>query len=95
MDITLLLRAVAALILVLGLIGLGAWALRRLGWGIKAAGPKTGERRLAVREVLSLDARHRLVLVARDGREHLLLLGLDGNRIVESDIGADKRGAGE
>lgn len=97
MDITLFLRAAAALILVLGLIGLGAWGLRRFGWGMKVAAVRNADRRLAVQEVLTLDARHRLVLVSRDGTEHLLLLGLDGNRIVETGVsrsGTSRSGIG-
>lgn len=92
MDISLLLRAAAALILVLGLIGLAAWFVRRFGWsGVRAGAVKTANRRLAVREALTLDARHRLVLIQRDDTEHLILLGMDGSRIVESDIAAKAR----
>jgi flagellar protein FliO/FliZ len=70
------LRAVFALVLTLGLIGLGAVALRRFGPEALArfAAPKKA-RRLTVVESLVLDPARRLVIVACDGKERLLLLG--------------------
>lgn len=69
-------RAVFALAMTMGLIGLAAVALRR--WGpetiARLAGPRR-ERRLAVVETLVLDPARRLVLVSCDGEERLLLLG--------------------
>jgi flagellar protein FliO/FliZ len=69
-------RAVFALTLTLGLVGLAAVALRRYGPGAlsRFGGPKT-ERRLAVVETLVLDPARRLVIVACDGQERLILLG--------------------
>src|ERR1700761_965858 len=69
-------RALFALILTLGLVGLAAVALRRYGPGAlsRFGGPKT-ERRLAVVETLVLDPARRLVIVACDGKERLILLG--------------------
>ncbi|MBM3573386.1 MAG: flagellar biosynthetic protein FliO, partial [Alphaproteobacteria bacterium] len=65
MDIVAYLRFVAALIFVLALIGLMAWAARRFGFGLR---PRVGSgpRRLALVEVMALDAKRRLVLVRRD-----------------------------
>jgi flagellar protein FliO/FliZ len=82
-----LLRAILALVLVLGLIGGAAWAARRFGPAMlfAAAKPK-GERSLGVIETLSLDARHRLVLVRRDDRRHLLLIGPGQSLVVEESI---------
>jgi flagellar protein FliO/FliZ len=61
----------------LGLVGLGAVALRRYGPDALArfGRPARAERRLAVVETLVLDPTRRLVLVACDGEEKLLLLG--------------------
>jgi flagellar protein FliO/FliZ len=69
-------RALFALALTLGLVGLGAVALRRFGPDALArfAGPRK-ERRLAVVESLVLDPARRLVIVACDGEERLVLLG--------------------
>ena len=69
-------RAAFALVLTLGLVGLSAVALRR--WGPEALGrfsTQKKDRRLAVVESLVLDPARRLVIVACDGREQLLLLG--------------------
>lgn len=69
-------RAIFALILTLGLIGLAAAALRRFGPdAIGRLVPGRKERRLAVVETLILDPARRLVLVSCDGEERLLLLG--------------------
>jgi flagellar protein FliO/FliZ len=66
------------------IIGLAAVA-RRLGFmgRLAAAG---GRRRLQIVEVLPLDAKRRLVLLKRDGAEHLVLLGLSGDTVIERGI---------
>jgi flagellar protein FliO/FliZ len=70
------LRAVLALAVTLGLIGLAAFAARRYAPGLLAKlQSKTGERRLAVVETLVLDPTRRLVLVRVDDEERMLLLG--------------------
>ena len=76
MDLADLARALFALLLTLGLVGLGAVALRRFGPDVVArlSGPRK-ERRLTVVESLVLDPTRRLVIVACDGQERLLLLG--------------------
>lgn len=76
MPISDFVRAVFALILTLGLIGLAAAALRRFGPdAISRLVPARKDRRLAVVETLVLDPARRLVLVSCDGEEQLLLLG--------------------
>lgn len=72
------LRAVLALSVTLGLIGLAAWAVRRHAPGLLArlqgaSGPR--RRRLEVLETLMLDPARRLVIVRVDDEERLLLLG--------------------
>lgn len=78
-------RFVLAFLLVIGLIGLSAVALR------KYTGPKSrvhaGDApRMEVMETLSLDPRHRLMLVRRDGVEHLLINGPQGVQPLEVGI---------
>ena len=76
MDLADLARAIFALALTLGLVGLAGVGLRR--FGPDAVGrliPKRKDRRLAVVETLILDPARRLVLVSCDGEEQLLLLG--------------------
>ncbi|MDG5496441.1 MULTISPECIES: flagellar biosynthetic protein FliO [Azospirillaceae] len=80
-------RFVAALVFVLALIGLFGFLLRRFGPNAGLPVQRRGAaRRLGVVEVLPLDARRRLVLVKRDGVEHLLLLGMGDDRVVETGI---------
>lgn len=76
MDMLDLVRAVAALALTLGLIGLAGWVARRYGpSSLFKLSPTARERRMRVVESLLLDPQRRLVLVSLDGDEHLLLLG--------------------
>ena len=82
MDFDLYLRFALALILVLGLIALLAWLLRRFGMGVKM----TKGRRLGVAEVQMLGPRHRLMLIRRDNVEHLVILGPAGETVVERGI---------
>ena len=80
-----------ALVVVLGLIGVLAWAGRRFGMNVSALGPflgrrKQGIRRISVVESLAVDGKHRLVLVKRDQVEHLVMLDATGAVVVESNI---------
>lgn len=85
-------RTIAALLAVLGAIGLGFWLLRRLeaSGGLKrwlgnrqgAAGARQG-RRLEVVETRMVDPKTRLVLIRRDEVEHLLLIGPNGNLLID------------
>jgi flagellar protein FliO/FliZ len=79
------LRFFFALVFVLALIALLAWLAKRFGFAGAFARPRS-DRRLSLVESLSLDARHRLVLVRRDRIEHLVLLGAGGDSLIESAI---------
>lgn len=94
MDLGGYLQFLLALAFVLGLILLSAAALRRFGPGMQGMRRHAGGRRLEVLEVLPLDGRRRLVMVRRDGRAHLLLLGANDDRVVETDFEADGPAAG-
>lgn len=84
MDITEFLRAVFALALTLGLIGLAAVGLRKYGPDyIARLSAQKKDRRLRIVESLVLDPARRLLIVECDGREQLILLG-DGK--VLSDV---------
>jgi len=82
MDFDLYLRFALALILVLGLIALLAWLLRRFGMGVKM----TKGRRLGIVEVQMLGPRHRMMLIRRDDVEHLVIVGPGSETVVESGI---------
>ena len=91
MTVETLLRFSGALVAVLAMILAGGWLLRRLiDKGILPGSlqPSASRRpqRLAVVEVRQLDVRRRLVLVRRDGVEHLLLLGATHDLVIESGI---------
>jgi len=79
MDFVETIRAIAALGITLGLIGLAAYGARRWGpdWLTRLQSART-DKRLALVESLPLDASRRLVLVRLDGVEKLILLG-DGH----------------
>lgn len=85
-------RFLAALVFVLGLIALVAWLARRFRLG--PGGAPGAARRLAVLETLPLDARRKLVLIRRDDTEHLLLLGTDGNRLIEGAVSGKRETLG-
>lgn len=90
MDFAEYLRFFVALGFVLVLIAGLAALVRRSGFGerLTTAPSAGGERRLALIEVRPLDAKRKLVLLRRDDREHLVLLGASGDLLIESGIPA-------
>jgi flagellar protein FliO/FliZ len=82
-------RFLLSLLLVIGLIGLFGFLLRRLGFGGIRAKVRAGRnRRLSIQEVAPVDARRKLVLVRRDDTEHLILIGATTELLIESGIQA-------
>ncbi|MDB5490849.1 MAG: hypothetical protein JWO78_698 [Micavibrio sp.] len=79
------LRLISALALVLALMGGLTLILRRINAaaGLQMPGNK---RRLKIVEIMNLDQRRRLVLISRDGVEHLVILGAAGETVVETGI---------
>jgi flagellar protein FliO/FliZ len=76
-----------AFLLVLGLIGVGAWGLRRFTSGrLGSASTRGRQPRLGVIDYASVDARRRLILVRRDNVEHLLMIGGPTDVVVEANI---------
>ena len=86
MDIVDFARYLGALMLVLALVGFAALAARRFGMPGIMSGSAT--RRLAVVETLMLDARHKLYILRRDDKEHLVLVGPEGSSVLEGGIAA-------
>jgi flagellar protein FliO/FliZ len=87
MDLTEIFRFVAALAFIIGLIGVCAYAAKRFGFATGSFGG-SAVKRLSVSEVKVLDAKHRLILVRRDGKEHLILMGGEHNLLIETGIDA-------
>ncbi len=79
-------RFALALLFVLALIGILVAVARRFGFGYAAPSKKGHGRRLSIVEVMPVDTKRRLVLVRRDDREHLILLGQTSETLVEDGI---------
>jgi flagellar protein FliO/FliZ len=86
MDLMDFARYLGALLLVLGLVGGAGLAARRFGLGGLVKPSAT--RRLGVVETLTLGPRQRLLIVRRDGVEHLVLCGPEGTQVIETGIPA-------
>ena len=84
-------RFLLALLFVVALIAGCAWIARRFGFAARF-GASAGKRRLAIVEVLPLDGRRRLVLLRRDDAEHLVLLGLHNDLVIERSQAGDFSG---
>ena len=78
---------ILAFVVVLVLIGLAAWLVRRFGGNRLGANANRGRMpRLAVIDAAAVDGRRRLVLVRRDNVEHLLMIGGPSDIVVEPNI---------
>lgn len=86
MDLIDIARYFGALLLVLGLIGVAWLATRR--FGVPGIIQRQNLRRLSVVESLMIGSRHKLLLVKRDGTEHLVLMGPQGASVIETGIAA-------
>jgi flagellar biogenesis protein FliO len=76
-----------AFVVVLALIGLAAWLVRRFAGNRLGANANRGRMpRLAVIDAAAVDNRRRLVLVRRDNIEHLLMIGGPTDIVVEQNI---------
>lgn len=93
MDSYHIIKLLAAFAFVMALMWLLSIAMKRLGYG-QSMITKREDRRLKMVEYLPLDTRNRLVLVARDGVEHLLLVNAEHSVIVEHNIKPPKKGQG-
>ncbi|MGB0720095.1 MAG: flagellar biosynthetic protein FliO [Bdellovibrionales bacterium] len=80
-----ILKLIAALVFVLSLMGGLAFVLKKLGLSGPVT-PQSKDKRLKIIEVLPLDAKRRLVLVQRDCVQHLIILGGNDERVVETGI---------
>ena len=83
-------KYIVGLLIVLGLIALVALLARRLGMVPRATRDPSAPRRLSITDVISVDAKRRLVLVKRDNQEHLLLLGPERDIVVERNISVNE-----
>ena len=84
-----LIRALLSLVLVLGLIAGAGYLVRRFGVQGGMVIKRGGHRRLGIVEQLTIDGRHRLVLIKKDDMEHLLLVGSGADLLIESKPAPD------
>lgn len=75
-----------AMLFVLGLIAALAIAGKKFGLGHRGPVKRGNGRRLRIVEAMPLDAKRRVVLIQRDDREHLILLGSSTEEIIEAGI---------
>jgi len=85
-EMPLAVRFFLAFLIVLGLIGVAAWAVRRFGSARLGGAVRGRQPRLAVIEYATVDPRRRLLLVRRDNVEHLVMIGGPTDVVVESNI---------
>jgi len=79
-------RFFIAFLIVLALIGLTAWLVRRFGSNRLGTTARGRQPRLAVIDAATVDGRRRLVLIRRDNIEHLLMIGGPTDLVVEPNI---------
>jgi flagellar protein FliO/FliZ len=79
-------RFFIAFLVVLALIGVTAWLVRRFGANRLGNATRGRQPRLAVIDAASVDGRRRLVLIRRDNIEHLLMIGGPTDVVVETNI---------
>lgn len=84
MDLVSLFRVLLSLGFVVVLILIAAWAAKRFGLERRLRPQGSAEARLQVIDQLMIDPRRRLVLIRRDKKEHLVLLGTDRELLIES-----------
>lgn len=81
-----LVRVFAAMAFVVALMGGLAFVMKKLGLSDNPSSPSPKKRRLQIAESLALDSRRRLVLVQRDEKQHLVILGPNSETVIEHDI---------
>lgn len=94
MDWLLYIKFLSGFVFVIALMLLLSWTLKKTGLS-GAVLQRAGKRRLKIVEFLPIDHKHRLVLVRRDDREHLLVLGPDSEAVIETGIVVTEEGDGD
>jgi hypothetical protein len=76
-----------ALLIVVGLVVITAWIVRRFGGERLGASAARGRQpRLALIDSAAIDGRRRLILIRRDNVEHLLIIGGPTDVVIEPNI---------
>jgi hypothetical protein len=93
-----MLEWIAGFLIVIALLGLSFWLLRGYLSGNPVAEAIFGqkvEKRIGVSEVVTVDGRRKLMLVYRDGVEHLVMTGGPIDVVIEQNIQPQRRVAYE
>ena len=90
MDASNYVRFIAALLFVLGLVAFASWFAKRSGIGGRVNAAKRADRGLQLIEAMTVDAKHRAILIRRDDTEHLVLLGPATDLVIETGIKAPR-----
>jgi len=92
METSAYIQFILALLFVLALILIIAYGAKKLGLMARVTvnSAKTKDKRLDIVEILPIDARRKLVIIRRDSAEHLILLGLESDIVIEKDITTDR-----
>ena len=86
METTEILRFITALIFVVSLMGILWIILKKIGINGGFTIQPGNKRRLKIVEVLPIDAKHKAILLRRDNKEHLVILGTNSETVVETSI---------
>lgn len=83
-----MLRTIGALGLVLGMLAGALWFVKR--YDVKLPGRVTNSRRkrIEIVERLAVDGKRSVALIRRDGMEHLVMFGPEGQSTIETGIAA-------
>lgn len=87
MDFFSVLRMFGALAVVLGMLAGALWLVRRYDIRLPGRVGNAREQRLEIVERITIDQRRSLLLIRRDGQEHLLLLSPEGHVVVDRASG--------
>jgi flagellar protein FliO/FliZ len=83
-----ILRFLMALVFVVSLMG-GLWViLKKLGMNGGFTMQQGKKRRLKIVEILPIDVKHKAVLLRCDDKDHLVILGPNGETVVEQSMPA-------
>ena len=86
METNEILRFLSALVFVVSLMG-GLWLiLKKLGINGGFTLQQGKKRRLRIVEILPLDVKHKAVLLRCDDKDHLVILGPNGETVIEKSM---------
>ncbi len=85
---TTVLQTLLALGFVIALLIAFAYGVKKLGFiaRVTVEQDKNQKKRLNIVEILPVDAKRRLVLIRRDDKEHLIMLGAERDLLIEQNI---------